>query len=506
MKNFRRITATLLCVLMLFSAISVSVSAAVKPGKPTSFTAGSVKANSVTLSWKAGSNANAYRIYQKVNGKWVTYKEVAATSYTVTGLNAQSTYEFGVRSLRKQAGKATVTSDGYCTLKVKTANLVATKLSATATVNSVKLKWDTVPGAAGYIVYQYISGKWKAIGTPASTKKEGTVKNLTHNTTYRFAIRAYVKINGSVVLGPASNQLSIKTPDRNKSKLTCDAVNASAARLNWTKAVDATGYRIYYYNNGTWKTVKTIMSGKTLTHIVTGLASDTKYNFRVRPFKKVGSSVKWYDWSNTCTVISNPSSKDLKVYRTDKLKNTFNAQNYTFSYKISNKKYGSIPVTIAKAGESYYLSSKVNELEYSLLKNSDGAFIIINERAVYIKVPELLSGAFDLSAAANELLPGEKWSARVTIESFNGKVAVCETFVNPLKTATVKYYYKAGELLGINEYGLGGTLAESATVTSIKNSSTASLFTVPAGYGNILYPGYQESEPEVDPAFAESIL
>lgn len=490
----------LLCVLMLFSALSVSASAAVKPSNPTSLTAVNVKANAATLSWSSCSNATGYRIFQKVNGKWNVYKELTGTSFTVTGLHALNTYEFGIRSLRKEAGK-TVVSSGYRTIRFKTGGLVAPVLTGTAGVNSIKLSWSVVPGTRGYAVYQYTGGKWKLIGTPSAGRKDGTVKNLTHNTTYRFAMRAFTVVDGKNVLGPVSNYYTVKTLDRNKVSLTCSAVSASAARLNWTKALDASGYRIYYYNNGTWKTVKTFMSRDTLTGVVYGLTGDTKYQFRVRAFKKSGSSVKWYEWSNTCTVISNPSEKELTVYRTEELRSLLEADSFTFSYKTRNSTYGTVPVTISKSGDSYHLSTKVNEFGYSLLNNEDGCYIILDERMTYIKVPELLSGPFNIGNTVEELLPDESWSSTATVEAFDGKTAICETFVNSTRTVTLKYYYKNGEFLGINEYGFGGILNESATVVSLKDGATESLFVLPDGYSNILYPGTEE--PDIGDVFEE---
>ena len=499
MKKIKQITAVLLCVLMLFSVLSVSAFAAVKPTKPTSLTASNVKANSVTLTWKAGKNATGYRIYYKLDGKWNTYKDVTGTSYTVTNLRAANSYIFAVRSLRKESGKI-ILSDSYPTVKVNTKALVATKLTGTSTVNSVTLNWNTVAGAQGYVLYQYVSGKWKKISTPSSSKKSATVKNLKHNTNYRFVIRPYTIVKEKAVLGPISNYLTVKTLDRNKITVVKSDVGASTVKLKWSKAPDATGYVIYYYVNGVWKAVKTISSRDTQNYTVSNLSSDTKYKFRMRAFKKVNSTVKWYEWSNTVTVTTNPSSKDLKVTRTEKLKDSFEANSFTFSYKITDKKYGNVPVTIAKKGDSYYLSSKVNELEYVLLNNEEGYYIILNESETYIRVPEFLRGVFDIRNSVNELLPGEGWSSKATIETFDGKKAVCETFVNPLKTVTLKYYYKAGVLIGINEYGINGILNESATVSSLKNSSSLSLFSVPAGYTNLLYPGLN---PEIEEVVTE---
>lgn len=501
MKKIKQLTAVLLCALLLFSMLSVSAYAAVKPGKASGLTAGSITANSVTLSWKAGSNVSGYRIYYKSGGGWNVFKDVNVTSYTVTGLYASNTYTFAVRSYRIESGKM-IYSDGYPVVSARTKGLVATKLTSKASVNSVNLYWDSVPGAVGYVVYQHKNGKWQSIGTPAATRTSGTVSNLSHNTSYLFAIRPYTKVAGKVVYGAISNLLSVKTLDGNKINAEITGVNASAVGLKWSKAVDASGYAVCVNSNGSWKLVKTVYSRDTLNCIISNLSSDTSYQFRIRPFKKAGAALKWYEWSNICSVITNPSAKDLNVYRTANLKNIFEAQSFTFIYRVTDKKYGNVPVTLSKYGDSYLLTSKVNELEYSLLNNEDGTYIILKEKAVYIKVPKLFSAPFDVSSAVADLLPGENWSGKATIESFGGKTVVCESFTNPMRTATLKYYYKAGELLGINEYGINGAFKESATVTYLKNGANAYNFIVPYGYTDVLYP---ETSPESESTADEFI-
>lgn len=63
-----------------------------QPAVPQNLTVTNVTHESVTLSWDAASNANTYNIYQG----GVKVGETANTSYTVTGLNPETTYVFTV--------------------------------------------------------------------------------------------------------------------------------------------------------------------------------------------------------------------------------------------------------------------------------------------------------------------------------------------------------------------------------------------------------------------------
>ena len=64
------------------------------------------------------------------------------------------------------------------------------------------------------------------------------------------------------------------------------------AKISWSKVSGATGYEIYYKKsaNGSYKKLKTINSTTVRNCIVKGMKSGDRYYFRVRAFKKTGSS------------------------------------------------------------------------------------------------------------------------------------------------------------------------------------------------------------------------
>lgn len=80
----------------------------------------------------------------------------------------------------------------------------------------------------------------------------------------------------------------------------------------------------------------------------------------------------------------------------------------------------------------------------------------------------------------------ESWTAKATLVEVAGRRLVCETYTDILKTKSVRYYYRAGELVGIEQYNSRGKLTERAIVSQISETVSASLFKIPSGYNEIL--------------------
>ena len=121
--------------------------------------------DSVTLSWDAVENANGYRVYQSVGGKWKALKTTSAKTYTVTGLTDATDYKFAVKSYAKIDG-VTCWASSYTKVSARTLGAPEKPAKVTAKKNDsvVILSWDECLNATGYKVYQSVSGKWKVIG------------------------------------------------------------------------------------------------------------------------------------------------------------------------------------------------------------------------------------------------------------------------------------------------------------------------------------------------------
>lgn len=486
MNRLNKLTALFISVITVMFVLSVSAVAAVRPVKPSFLKAVTVKADSVELKWDKSLAADSYTVYVKKDGKWKSIKSTQERSYTVKKLDAAASYTFAVRSVNKSGGKSYYSKD-YTTLKVKTKGVSKTALSAEGGVGTVKLSWNKVAGASGYNIYRKSNGEWKFVKklTSASTVSY-TVRELKYNTTYYFAVRPYSNGNGKRVFGAYSDTVKAKTLRANKVSVNYTLNQDNSLTLRWSKAEGVTGYRVYRYSAGEWKTLLTVNSPDTLETVIASLKSDTKYMYRVRAFAKLAEKTVWYVPSSTLTIVTDPAESDLKLTRTKKLKEKLEGKAFTLSYTTESN-YGETPVTVSKSGSKYRLDTTVNATKYALLNTSGKTYVLLSKKKAYIEIPEYLSESFSVKASVEDLVPGSKWKGKVTIETFDGKKAVCESYTNSYKTKTLKYYYKAGELIGIEECGSKNKLEEKAVVTSFKTSASSSQFKIPSGYKKVSY-------------------
>lgn len=187
------ITLSLFAFALCFSASAAKISAP-KAVKATTTT------SSVTLSWSKVKGADYYRIYYRLstNDKWKTaVTKTTATTKTFEKLPAGRKYFFAVRSFDKTKNGADYSE--MKKLNTATKPAVPEKITVTPTVKTVKLKWSKVEGATHYRVYQNVNGNWKNLGMTTKTGK--TIKNLKSDTSYTFAVRAYVKTKTINVFG-----------------------------------------------------------------------------------------------------------------------------------------------------------------------------------------------------------------------------------------------------------------------------------------------------------------
>ena len=179
-------------------------------------------------------------------------------------------------------------------------NVTGFKTSSTST-NAIKLKWNKVSGADGYIIYRYDNSK-KSWVRVAKGKYNGTytVKKLKAGTSYKFAVKAYKTVSGKEITSASYPQLTTSTnPTTVSFKLTAGTKKVS---VKWSKVTGASGYKVYYKTskNGSWKTLKTC-NNKTTSYTKTKLTKGKTYYFTVKAYRKLNG--KTYNGSYTTKSI-----------------------------------------------------------------------------------------------------------------------------------------------------------------------------------------------------------
>lgn len=174
-----------------------------------------------------------------------------------------------------------------------------------ATAAAIKITWNAVPQATGYVVYQAIGGKWVRVKVTSATSYTAT--GLKSGTNYRFTVKAYKTVGGTNYYCATYTALDCCTAPA-KTTVKVGATSAGAVKLTWTKSAGATGYVVYQAIGGKWVRIKVTSA---TSYVVPNLKSATSYAFLVKPYKSCGG--KNYYGANSNTVKTSTKPAAVKV-------------------------------------------------------------------------------------------------------------------------------------------------------------------------------------------------
>ena len=265
--------------------------------------------------------------------------------------------------------------DGYINL-TKTFNIVPDTVKnmqiSKAGTNTVDLSWSPVSGADGYTVQILKNGKWVSVGNFVGTSAQ--ISGLLPGSVNYVHIAAYASSNGKTYIGNYNTSVKIET--------TVGAINPRVSAyannfvtLTWNKQTAANGYEVFKYDASSKKYVlyKNITNPNTNTCKVTGLASNKKYDFKVRAYQ-IDDSEKTYAPFGAVvsqyTSIAKPKLNSAKSTSKKKIKASWSKvsgasgyqvmwstyKNFSKNYKTKSvkAKYSSKTVTTAQSKKTYY--------------------------------------------------------------------------------------------------------------------------------------------------------
>lgn len=266
--------------------------------------------------------------------------------------------------------------DGYINL-TKTFNIVPDTVQnmqiSKAGTNTVDLSWSPVSGADGYTVQILKNGKWVSVGNFVGTSAQ--ISGLLPGSVNYVHIAAYASSNGKTYIGNYNTAVKIET--------TVGAINPRVSAyannfvtLTWDKQTAANGYEVFKYDASSKKYVlyKNITNPNTNTCKVTGLASNRKYDFKVRAYQ-IDDSEKTYAPFGAVvsqyTSITNPKLNSAKSTSKKKIKASWSKvggasgyqvmwstyKNFSKNYKTKSVKAKSLSktVTAAQSKKTYYV-------------------------------------------------------------------------------------------------------------------------------------------------------
>lgn len=177
----------------------------------------SVSYNSIKISWTPVKNAMGYRIYRRksANETWVRVGRItkqSSSSFVDKTAATGTTYYYTVRATCTYGN--TMKMGGFNTTGVTGKAVLGTAKFGSSSVVSgkgVKLTWNKVPGATGYVIGRSTSanGTFVKVGAPSGSTTSLIDKNAGKYRYVYYRIRSYRVVGGKNVYGAFSPVISV---------------------------------------------------------------------------------------------------------------------------------------------------------------------------------------------------------------------------------------------------------------------------------------------------------
>jgi fibronectin type 3 domain-containing protein len=235
-------------------------------------------------------------------GHALTTVAAKAATCTATGLTegkkcsvcgtitvAQKTVAAKGHSYKSKTTAATYTSKGYTTYTCSVCgssyqdnetDMLKLSQPVITLANSgtgVRVNWEKITGAKGYIVYRKISGgSWKQLTTTTSLSYTDTT--AISGTVYYYTVKAYAGTNKSLYVTNKTIKY-LARPD-------VTVKNAgTGVKITWSKVTGVSGYYVYRRTeNDKWTLIKNIKSASTADYTDTTAVSGTTYYYTIKAY------------------------------------------------------------------------------------------------------------------------------------------------------------------------------------------------------------------------------
>ncbi|KAF0152441.1 MAG: extracellular ribonuclease [Ignavibacteria bacterium] len=275
------------------------------PSSPIATSGSNILQTSFTANWNSVSSATTYLLDVSTANDFSSFvtgynaKDVGnLTSSNVTGLTANTQYFYRVR-----AGNASGTSGNSNTITVGTLPISSIVPTATGATNNAQTSftanWNAVTGASKYFLdvstqndfATFVSGYESVdVGNVTSV----SVTGLSANTVYHYRVRA----SNASGLSVNSNVISVTTLPNTPAAPTAIAatsITTAGFTVNWNSSAGATKYFLDLSTQNDFASFVTNYENKDVANVtsfvVSSLAANTQYYYRVRAYNSGGTSV-----------------------------------------------------------------------------------------------------------------------------------------------------------------------------------------------------------------------
>ena len=246
---------------------------------PAGLTQNSITENSAKVSWMPISGVYGYNLQYKISTDpfWTTIPNLVSTSYSITGLNSGTAYQWRVQT------KCTIDSSSSYSPPITfstSCSQVPYNLNASdITYNSVKLGWAPIPGTQGYNLKYKKSNSLEWVTIENILENQYSFKNLLPGLTYEWKVQSVCNSGGALFSG---SSFFITKRCETPSSIVITNITNSSATINWNVSENSDSYLIRYRVVGTNNWITSGDNPTTPTYTLFGLGSNTNYEIQIR--------------------------------------------------------------------------------------------------------------------------------------------------------------------------------------------------------------------------------
>ena len=276
------------------------------PSKPAGVKIAQTTLNSIEITWNQNAAAAGFILEKKENNNWIRLaylKENATTTYRVQNLNADTKYEFRIRSVGYDQSIPLYSDWVYINGITDVDNVVPTNITGLKIMerssDKITLAWNKNRTASGYNIEQYRSGKWKpVVQIIGNNITDYCDDRLSASTVYPYRIHAYSYQNSQKVYSEWS-YITSKTLPSVMTGFYVESATTNSLQLTWDQNSSADGYVIEQYTNEGWVPITKIEENTVSEYNVRNLKKGTSYTFMIRAFTYEGTDMLYGKESHT---------------------------------------------------------------------------------------------------------------------------------------------------------------------------------------------------------------
>jgi large repetitive protein len=364
---------------------------------PKNLTATMNTITDVTLTWDQVSGAKNYRVYRLDGDKRILLGQPINNIWSINS-STQAVYTVVVTSI-KDGRESELSTPVYFEIKFPEIVAPVNITYSIFNINDIQLKWDSVPYASYYRIYQITNEQKKLVATTTSTTRNFTgvaEGEYTYEISAGHGLYGESTNNNRIVVKMILPKL--KAPQG----LTYEIFNGNDLKLSWQAVEYASGYKIYQIVNNERRfitsttnrstDIQNLVEGEYVFEVsaISGIYGESIENNKINisivyPIMEVPLGLKYISINPIDIELSwQPVeyATSYKIYQTDNNEKKLIGYSTSVSKKITNLPAGSY---------KYSVSAVSNRFGESLESDSINVDIVYPE----IKAPEGLTATLE---------------------------------------------------------------------------------------------------------------